>query len=254
MKIISYNINGIRAANKLNILKWLEDQNADVICLQEVRADKCICEEILKGLVDYHIIYNCAEKKGYAGTIILSKMNPSNIKLGLLNEEKDSEGRTIVAFFDDLIIINSYIPNGSQRLEYKKEFIGNLIETIDYLNQSGKKIILCCDANVAHKEIDVNKPKATSKKSGFLLEERKLIDKLLAKGFIDSFRILNPTKIQYTWRSYRARNENNDFGWRFRFDYIFCNKELQSKIKQCYSIDLEYSDHLPVIMEVDYKL
>ena len=118
------------------------------------------------------------------------------------------------------------------------------------LLKTHKRIILCCDANIAHNEIDVNKPKETSKKSGFLMEERKLMSKLLEKDFFDSFRKLNPDFIQYTWRSYRARNENNDFGWRFRFDYIICSNELQKDIRKCYSLDLEYSDHLPVILEV----
>src|SRR5574344_1193436 len=250
MKIITYNLNGLRAATRLNVLKWLKEENADVICLQEVRAKQSICEEILKDFQEYNITYNCGNIKGYAGTITLSKSIPDKVEFGINNEE-DIEGRTIITMFNEITIVNSYIPNGSKRLEYKKEFIEKLIIYLNILSQRCKKVFLCCDANIAHNEIDVNKPKEISKKSGFLIEERRLIDKLLGDKFIDSFRELNSNLVQYTWRSYRARKENNNFGWRFRFDYIFCSKILRENIRRCYSPDLEYSDHLPVIMEVE---
>lgn len=248
MKIMSYNLNGLRAANKLNVLKWLKDENADIICLQEVRAEQSICEKILESFKEYNIIYNCGKIKGYAGTITLSKIKPIKIQTGFNNEE-DIEGRVVTTFFDDFAVVNCYVPNGFKRLEYKKEFLHNLIYYTNALSKSCKKIFICCDANIAHTELDVNKPKETSKKSGFLLEERILIDELLENKFIDSFRALNPKLIQYTWRSYKARQEGNNYGWRFRFDYIICSKNLKDKIKKCYSLDLEYSDHLPVILE-----
>ena len=252
MKIISYNLNGLRAATKLNVLKWLEKENADIVCLQEVRAEQKVCEDILKVLKDtYHIFYNCGERKGYSGTITLTKIEPINVSIGLENSNIDTEGRTIITTFDEYIVINSYIPNGSKRLEYKKEFLEKLNNLMHQLAKSKKKIFLCCDANIAHNEIDVNKPKETAKKSGFLLEERRLIDKILEKEFSDSFRVLNPDKVQYTWRSYKARKESNDYGWRFRFDYIICSKVMENSLRRCYSPDLEYSDHLPVILEVE---
>lgn len=251
MKIITYNLNGLRAANKLNVLEWLKKENADIICLQEVRADQNICEEILQDFnSNYNITYNCAEKKGYSGTITLSKQSPTKVLTGLNSNINDIEGRTIISQFDNFTIVNSYIPNGSKRLDYKKQFIADLTNKIIELKKDNQKIYLCCDANVAHKEIDVNKPKETSKKSGFLLEERILIDNILKNDFIDCFRELNKDKIQYTWRSYKARQENNDYGWRFRFDYIFCSDNLVKDFIKCYSPDLEYSDHLPVILEV----
>lgn len=230
MKIISYNLNGLRATTKLNVLKWLKQEDADIICLQEVRAEQKVCEEILKEMNEYNIIYNCGERKGYSGTITLSKQKPNKIQLGFSSKSNDVEGRTISIFYDDLIVINSYIPNDSSRLEFKKHFFMELTDYMERLSKTKKKIILCCDANIAHKEIDVNKPKETSKKSGFLLEERNLMSKLLEKDFFDSFRELNPDMIQYTWRSYRARNESDDFGWRFRFDYIICNNLLKKYI------------------------
>ena len=252
MKIISYNLNGLRAATKLNVLDWLMQEKADIICLQEVRAEQKVCEEILKIFKkEYNVTFNCGEKKGYSGTIILSKKTPISVFTGLTNEEVDIEGSTITNIFDEFIVINAYIPNGSKRLEYKKEFIRKLMKLMNRLEESHKKIFLCCDANIAHNEIDVNKPKETSKKSGFLLEERKLIDELLKEDFIDTFREMNPSQIQYTWRSYKARKENSDYGWRFRFDYIICSKEMKKNLRRCYSPDLEYSDHLPVVLEVE---
>lgn len=252
MKIISYNLNGLRAAVRLNVLDWLKQEDADIICLQEVRAEQKVCEEILKEFrKSYNITFNCGEKKGYSGTVTLSKIKPIKVILGLINDKKDIEGRTIITIFDEYVIINSYVPNGSKRLEYKKNFLKDLKNSMQELLKNNKKIFLCCDANIAHNEIDVNKPKETSKKSGFLLEERRIIDEILEIGFVDTFRELNQNQIQYTWRSYKARTENDNYGWRFRFDYIMCNNILKEKLRRCYSPDLKYSDHLPVILEVE---
>ena len=252
MKIISYNLNGLRAATKLNVLNWLKQEEADIICLQEVRAEQKVCEEILKEFREnYNITFNCGEKKGYSGTITLSKIKPIKVILGLTNDKKDIEGRTIITMFDEYVLINSYVPNGSKRLEYKKNFLKNLKKLMQELLKNNKKIFLCCDANIAHNEIDVNKPRETSKKSGFLLEERRILDEMLETGFVDTFRELNQNQIQYTWRSYKARTENNNYGWRFRFDYIMCSNVLKKNLRRCYSPDLEYSDHLPVILEVE---
>jgi len=252
MKIISYNLNGLRASTRLDVLDWLKQEDADIICLQEVRAEQKVCEEILKEFrKNYNITFNCGEKKGYSGTVTLSKIKPIKVILGLINDKKDIEGRTIITIFDEYILINSYVPNGSKRLEYKKDFLEDLKNLMQELLKKNKKIFLCCDANIAHNEIDVNKPKETSKKSGFLLEERRIIDEILEIGFVDTFRELNKSQIQYTWRSYKARTENNNYGWRFRFDYIMCSNILKEKLRRCYSLDLKYSDHLPVILEVE---
>lgn len=250
MRIISYNLNGIRAAAKLGVIEWLIGEDADIICLQEVRASEEICQSILKRLDNYYKVYNCGTRKGYSGTITLLKMKPDEISFGVDSLE-DIEGRTIVTRIGDYTIVNSYVPNGSTRLEYKKKYFNKLIKLLESLKDYNKNVILCSDTNIAHKEIDVNKPKAQGRKSGFLLEERQWLDDLLKIGFIDSFRELNKGVVQYTWRSYRARDKDNSFGWRFRFDYAICNIELKDKLKKCYSKDLEYSDHLPVILEID---
>lgn len=250
MKIISYNLNGIRAATRLGVIEWLKEEAADVVCLQEVRATEEICQSILEELDKYYKVYNCGIQKGYSGTITLLKSKLDDVSFGFDSLE-DTEGRTIVTRIGDCVIVNSYVPNGASRLEYKKEYFKKLILLLARLKNDNKKVILCSDTNIAHKEIDVNKPKAQGRKSGFLLEERQWLDDLLKIGFIDSFRELNKGVVQYTWRSYRARDKDNSFGWRFRFDYIICDEDLRDKLIKCYSKDLEYSDHLPVILEID---
>jgi exodeoxyribonuclease-3 len=224
-------------------------EDADIVCLQEVRAQEDVCKEILKDFKNYNIYYNCGIKKGYSGTILMSKNKVIDIKFGFSGND-DNEGRLITAQFENFILLNCYVPNGGSRLEYKMKYLKQLIAKLKKLNKENN-IILCCDINIGHKEIDVNKPKVMSNKSGFLKEERKVIDKLIKNKFIDSFRYLNNDKIQFTWRSYRSRKMNNDFGWRFRFDYIFVSDELKSKISKCESLDLVYSDHLPVILEIN---
>lgn len=252
MKIISYNLNGIRAATKLGVIEWLIEEDADVVCLQEVRASEEICQDIFKPLDGYYIIYNCGTRKGYSGTVTLLKKKPDEISFGVDSlEDKDVEGRTIVTRIGDYVIVNSYVPNGSTRFEYKKAYFRKLKILLANLKNDYKKVILCSDTNIAHREIDVNKPKVQGKKSGFLLEERQWLDDLLALGFIDAFRELNKDTIQYTWRSYRARDKSNDFGWRFRFDYVICDLELRAKLYKCYSKELVFSDHLPVILEIN---
>lgn len=250
MKIISYNLNGIRAAARLGVIEWLIGEDVDVVCLQEVRASEEICQNILEPLESYYKVYNCGTRKGYSGTVTLLKKKPDEISFGVDSLE-DEEGRTIVTRIGDYVIVNSYVPNGSKRLEYKEDYFKKLIKLLESFKNDNKKVILCSDTNIAHKEIDVNKPKVQGRKSGFLLEERQWLDGLLMRGFIDSFRELNKDVVQYTWRSYSARGKDNSFGWRFRFDYAICNIELKDKLKKCYSKDLEYSDHLPVILEIE---
>lgn len=249
MKIISYNLNGIRAAAKLGVVEWLINEDADVVCLQEVRADEEICKKILEPFDNYYKVYNCGNRKGYSGTVMLLKERIGTVRI-FDDFCCDDEGRIIIAAVKNYVFINAYVPNGATRFEYKKCFFQKLVELLRKFKRENRKVILGFDANVAHKEIDVNKPMSQGKKSGFLKEEREWLDELLASDFVDSFRELNKDAIQYTWRSYRARDKDNSFGWRFRFDYIICDATLRKRLKKCYSKDLEYSDHLPVILEI----
>ncbi|MGD9900925.1 MAG: exodeoxyribonuclease III [Spirochaetales bacterium] len=249
MKIISYNINGIRASAKLGLLEWLKEEDADIICLQEVRADEEICKSVLSPLNSYNIYYNCGNRKGYSGTILMSKIAPNKVFYGL-DDKIDDEGRLITAYYDNFVLLNCYVPNGNSRLEFKLEYLKTLTNKMIDLSKN-TNVILCSDTNIAHNEIDVNKPQILCKNSGFLLEERIFLDKLVNNSFIDTFRHLNKNKVQYTWRSYSARDKSLSYGWRYRFDYIFVDNKLTQKLTTCASPDLIYSDHLPVILNLE---
>ena len=215
MKIVSYNINGIRAANKLNILDWINECDADVYCFQEVRANENVTRTILEGdnaqlslfeevenkTEKYYKIYNCGEVPGYAGTMILTKIKPINVEFDMNGYWKDKEGRTTTIYFEKLAIVNAYIPNGNSRLDFKMQYLKALTS---YLQDLKKDYTVICvgDYNIAHNEIDLTNPKECSKKSVFLPIERKAFQNFIDIGYIDTYRCLYPQKVEYSWRSY----------------------------------------------------
>ena len=271
MKIVSYNINGIRAAEKLGLTKWIKDEKYDVYCFQEIRANENVAKEILEnetenkqislfdfeeepvnGLESYFKIYNCGNILGYAGTAILSKFKPIKIEYGMRNFWQDNEGRTTTIFLEDLIVVNAYIPNGNSRLEFKMKYLEALTKYLAKLKNEGS-VVCVGDFNIANDEIDLTNPKECKNKSVFLPIERKAFKEILSLGFVDTFRYLYPDKAEYSWRSYRSRQENlaasNYNSWKYRIDYaIIYNKDY--KILNCQMPDLPYSDHLPVILEL----
>lgn len=246
MKIITYNINGVRAASRLGIAEWLKGCGADFICLQEVRAAEPVCKELLSGL-GYNIVCNSGERAGYSGTAISCKNVPQKVQFGINNA--DIEGRTITLFYQDFILVNSYIPNGGSRLSFKLQFVQELLDYVCEL-QKQKPVILCADMNTAQTDLDLTHPKQCTSKSGFLPQERELQSKFLECGFVDAYRLLHPDNLCITWRSYRSRNLGGDFGWKFRFDYIYVSKSLQNKISAAEILELEYSDHLPIVVDL----
>ena len=264
MKIVSYNINGIRAAQKLGILEWVNDFDADIYCFQEVRCNEDLTKEILlsskrqmslfgeKNNIDlspYNIIYNCGEVAGYAGTLTLSKIKPNKVFYDMGEFWIDNEGRTTTIVINNLAIVNAYIPNGNSRLEFKMKYLEALNKYIKKL-QKEYEVICVGDFNIAHNEIDLTNPKECRNKSVFLPIEREAFGKLLDLNLIDAFRYLNTEKIEYTWRSYRSRIDPDHKGWKYRIDYILMSNELSSRLEFCDIIDLEYSDHLPVVCEI----
>jgi exodeoxyribonuclease-3 len=249
MKIITYNLNGIRASSKLGFLDWLKTVEADVVCLQEIRASEEICKELLKDFNNYHIFYNCGNRKGYAGTITMTKEKPIKTEIGLVNNI-DEEGRFITTTFKNFILLNVYVPNGGSRLEYKLQYMKDLKQKLVELSKSNN-IILCSDTNTAHNEIDTNKPKQVCHSSSFLPIEREHLSAILNEGFIDVFRFLNPNAQTFTWRSYKSRIVCGDYGWKFRFDYVIVSDSLKSKLINCEIHDLKYCDHLPVILNME---
>lgn len=252
MKIISYNVNGIRAALKKDFIGWLKSANPDVICLQEIKANK---EQLdLTVFEDAGYIYNywfSAQKKGYSGVAILSKIEPKHVEFGTGIDSMDFEGRNIRADFDGVSIMSMYLPSGTNdaRLEHKLEYMDLFQGYINTLKKDIPNLIILGDYNICHEEIDIHNPKMKGV-SGFLPIEREWLGRFINSGFIDSFRYLNKDKQQYSWWSYRANSRANNKGW--RLDYAMVSQPLQEKIKRAVILtDAVHSDHCPILVQID---
>jgi len=253
MKIISYNVNGIRAAIKKGFIDWLKTANPDVICLQEIKANK---EQLDLQLFEdagykYHYWFS-AEKKGYSGVAILSKTEPNQVIYGADFDLASTEGRIIQADFDDISVVSMYLPSGTNdlRLDLKFKFMDDLLDYANRLKQENPNVVICGDYNICHQEMDIHNPKGLKNVSGFLPEERQWLTKFLSNGFIDSFRELNPDKVQYSWWSYRANARNNNKGW--RLDYLMATNSLNERLKRAYILpEAKHSDHCPVVLELE---
>ena len=247
MKLISWNVNGIRACVKKGFLDYFNEQDADIFCIQETKLQEGQIDLNLEGYYQY---WNYAKKKGYSGTAIFSKKKPLSVSYGLNIEEHDQEGRIITLEFENFYMITVYTPNsqtGLARLDYRMKWEDDFKTYLKDLNIK-KPVILCGDLNVAHKEIDLKNPKNNINNPGFTVFEREKLTNLLDKGFIDSFRYLYPDKeFIYSWWSYRFNARKNNAGW--RIDYFLTSDKLQDKIEDAL-IDTEIlgSDHCPVIL------
>ncbi|MCV9388310.1 exodeoxyribonuclease III [Reichenbachiella ulvae] len=248
MKLVSYNVNGIRAAIKKGLIESLEKMEADIVCFQETKAQDDQVKEAL-GDVPYHIFSNSAVKKGYSGTAILSKKEPISVSTDMGIEDHDQEGRVITAEFEEFFLTNVYVPNSKNdlsRLDYRKGWDADFK---DYLKELEKKkpVIVCGDFNVAHKDVDLARPKANYDKSaGFTQVEIDGMDNFVGAGLIDSFRHLHPDATdKYTWWSYRAGARERNVGW--RIDYFLVSESMAPRLKKA-EIHKEYeeSDHCPV--------
>ncbi len=250
MKIISWNVNGIRAVYRKNFFKWMRKTNPDILCLQEIKAQKeQIPEELIKPK-GYYPYFNLAERKGYSGIAIYTKKKPLKVEYKLGLKRFDQEGRILRAEYRDFILINVYIPYGSRdknNLLYKLKVYNRLI---DYLKKiKGKNIILVGDFNIAHKEIDLARPKDNKNNIMFTPEERRQIDRIIGSGFIDTFRKFNKKGENYTWWPYRFNAKERNLGW--RLDYVFVSKTIIPKIKKSFILNkVIYSDHCPIGIEI----
>lgn len=250
MKLISWNVNGLRACVKKGFLDYFKSEDADIFCLQETKLQEGQIDLDLEG---YHQYWNYAEKKGYSGTAIFTKKEPLNVYYGINMEHHDKEGRVITLEFEDFFMVTVYTPNSQSelaRLEYRMEWEDDFRNYLLELS-SKKGVVVCGDLNVAYKEIDLKNPKTNRKNAGFTDEERDKFSKLLSSGFIDTFRYFNPDlEGVYSWWSYRFNARKNNAGW--RIDYFLVSNNLEDRIKEA-SIDTEIlgSDHCPVklIME-----
>ena len=252
MKILSYNVNGIRAALNKGFAEWLSSADPDVVCLQETKALEDQVNTDLFEQMGYQHFWHSAQKKGYSGVAILTKTNPLNVQKGTGIEHMDFEGRVIRADYENVSVISLYLPSGTNldRLEHKFKFMDDFQEYIDALKKNHPRLVICGDYNICHRAIDIHDPVRNKNVSGFLPEERQWIDKFMNNGFVDSFRHLNPEPHQYSWWSYRANARNNNKGW--RIDYNMVSENLKKNIKSAYLLpDAKHSDHCPVGVELE---
>lgn len=253
MRIITYNVNGIRSAVKKGFYEWLATDPADIICLQEVKAQ--LQDIDVKSIEDmgYHTHWFCAQKKGYSGVGVISKIKPDNVITGCQIEQSDLEGRVIRADFGDLTLINAYFPSGTMgevRQSYKYVWLDEFLRWLMELRKTRPHLIVCGDYNIAHKEIDLHSPKTNKKTTGFLPEERAWFDKFLAHGFVDGLREVNKEPGQYTWwNQLRPSIRLENRGW--RIDYINVTENLRHRIADARVLpEVKHSDHCPMYLEL----
>jgi len=253
MKIVSYNVNGIRAAIKKGFIDWLKVTKPDVLCLQEIKANEDQLDLSLFEEAGYKYNYwHSAQKKGYSGVAILSKTKPNHIEFETGIDLADNEGRVLRADFDTVSVISLYLPSGTNalRLEAKFQFMDDFQDYITNLKKEISNLVICGDYNICHEEIDIHNPKGLKKTSGFLPEERLWIDTFINNGFIDSFRYFNQEPHQYSWWSYRANARNNNKGW--RLDYCLTSNPLKNRLQRAYILqEAKHSDHCPVVVEIE---
>jgi len=257
MRVISLNINGIRAGERKGFFEWLKHARADLICLQETKAQMQHLDGEVFRPKGYHCYFHDAEKKGYSGVGIYSKLKPDKVTTGLGWPHADMEGRYIQCDFGNLSVVSLYLPSGSsgeERQQVKFDFLDRYLKVLDKNKKSKRDFIICGDWNIVHKEIDIKNFKSNQKTSGCLPEEREWIDQLFTKkGWVDAFRVVNQKPDQYTWWSNRGRAYEKNVGW--RIDYQVITPSLKDKVKsvKIYK-DQRFSDHAPLIVDYDFDL
>ena len=254
MQVISWNVNGLRAIHKkgdfVNILK----KNPDILCLQETKAEAEQLDDEVRNPAGYFSYFSHSKKrKGYSGVAVYSKIKPEKVEEGMGVEDFDQEGRLLVVYYPDFVLLNCYFPNGGggpERLKYKLDFYDHFLLFIEKLRKSGHKVIVCGDVNTAHESIDLARPKENENNTGFLPEERAWIDELIYHGYIDIFRHLHPNKIDaYTYWDMKTGARDRNIGW--RLDYFFISSDLLPRVKEASIVtDFPGSDHCPVVLEL----
>jgi len=252
MKILSWNVNGIRAAEKKGLFDWFKKEAPDILCLQEIKAMPNQVSLHLRNTPSYYIYWNPAARKGYSGVVTYSKEKPIEVINGFGFEKFDSEGRIVITTYSSFILFNIYFPNGKknqERLDFKLDFYDEFLAFADNLKAKGNNIIVCGDFNTAHNEIDLARPKENSKISGFLPIERAWIDTFIDHGYIDTFRHFNKEPNHYTWWDFKTRARDRNIGW--RIDYFFVNKEFLPYVKKAFiQQNVLGSDHCPIGIEI----
>jgi exodeoxyribonuclease-3 len=253
LRVLSYNVNGIRAALKKGFADWLQAADPDVLCIQETKA---LQEQVDTGVFEdlgYHHYWFSAQKKGYSGVAILTKKEPNKVVYGSGIDHMDFEGRILRVDFDEVSVMSLYLPSGTNvdRLDYKFKFMDEFQDYIEKLKKEIPNLVICGDYNICHEAIDIHDPVRNKTVSGFLPEERSWLDGFMKSGFIDSFRYLNSEPHQYSWWSYRANARNNNKGW--RIDYALVSSPLKENISRSFILpEAKHSDHCPVGLELNF--
>jgi len=254
MRIITYNVNGIRAAMNKDLVGWLKAANPDVLCLQETKATPDQADVKAFEDLGYHLYWYSAQKKGYSGVAIFSKLKPKHVEYGCGIEKYDFEGRIIRLDFDQCSVMSVYHPSGSSgddRQAFKMQWLADFQLYINDLKAKIPNLILCGDYNICHKPIDIHNPKSNANTSGFLPEEREWMEQFIQSGFIDSFRYFNQEPHQYSWWSYRAGSRGKNLGW--RIDYNLVANHMDKHLKRAVILpDAMHSDHCPVMVEMEF--
>lgn len=252
MKVITYNVNGIRAAIGKGLIDWMQEAKPDVLCLQEIKAQADQIPVLSFQEIGYQCYFFPAQKKGYSGVAVLTKQEPSNVVYGMDMPVYDNEGRFLRADFGDLSIVSVYHPSGSsgdERQAFKMQWLDDFYQYVHELKKERPNLLLCGDYNICHKAIDIHDPVRNAKNSGFLPEEREWMDKFINSGFIDTFRYFNQEPNQYTWWSFRGNARAKNLGW--RIDYNIATESLQNTLQRSVILSsVPYSDHCPVLLEI----
>lgn len=252
-RLLTWNVNGIRAAQRKGFLDWLAAESPDILCVQETKARP---EQLPRRMLEppgYTTYWNSAEKKGYSGVAIYTKQEPLSVENSMGIKRFDNEGRFLKARFSDFTLFNVYFPNGKkdqERLQYKMDFYAGFLEMVEDLRKENERIVFCGDVNTAHREIDLARPKENEKVSGFLPIEREWIDKVIGLGWVDTFRALHPEAVAYSWWDLKSRARERNVGW--RIDYVFLTGRMLDSLKSAFIMaDVMGSDHCPVGVELD---
>lgn len=255
IKLACWNVNGLRSIAKKGFFKWMENTDADIVCIQEAKLSEDAIPEELKNPPGYFSFFSCAEKKGYSGVVVYSKIKPLSVCPGMGVKKFDSEGRYLKIEYKDFSLLNIYYPNGKagpERLAYKMEFYECFLKHANKLRKQGEKLVICGDFNTAHKAIDLARPKENEDISGFLPEERAWMDKFVSAGYLDTFRHFHKETGKYSWWSLRTAARERNVGW--RIDYFFVSDDLKDNLTEAeIHSDVMGSDHCPLSLELQFR-